>query len=237
MKWREPQQTAQQGGFRQNPPGFPQPYQQSQPQSNQNNSSSSIDNSQVIQLLTSLAQEVQNQAREVTKLKRQVGQMAEFMGQFSREQGKLPRSTNVNPNGGFKSAKAITLRSGKEVGIEPKTPKSAQKEDEKMQSQEEEQRLPTTRIEQSLPQPPAHPNSATKGKLGSNSINSNSIPPNAPFPHRFVQSKKDENDKDILDTFRKVQVNIPLLDAIKQVPQYAKFLKELCTTRKRASNK
>ncbi|KAM1559978.1 hypothetical protein ACFX1X_003258 [Malus domestica] len=148
MKWREPQQTAQQGGFRQNPPGFPQPYQQSQPQSNQNNSSSSIDNSQVIQLLTSLAQgqenqakdmhnyakEVQNQAREVTKLKRQVGQMAEFMGQFSREQGKLPRSTNVNPNGGFKSAKAITLRSGKEVGIEPKTPKSAQKEDEKMQS-------------------------------------------------------------------------------------------------------
>ncbi|CAN6544084.1 unnamed protein product [Malus baccata var. baccata] len=52
-----------------------------------------------------------------------------------------------------------------------------------------------------------------------------------------MQSKKDESDKDILDIFRKVQVNIPLLDAIKQVPKYAKFLKELCTTRKRASNK
>ncbi|KAM1658508.1 hypothetical protein ACFX1R_048983 [Malus domestica] len=70
-------------------------------------------------------------------------------------------------------------------------------------------------------------------------MTSNSIPPNAPFPRRFMQSKKDESDKDILDTFRKVQVNIPLLDAIKQVPKYAKFLKELCTTttRKRASNK
>ncbi|CAN6560290.1 unnamed protein product [Malus baccata var. baccata] len=33
------------------------------------------------------------------------------------------------------------------------------------------------------------------------------------------------------------KVNIPLLDAIKQVPRYAKFLKELCTTRKRISNK
>ncbi|CAN6572741.1 unnamed protein product [Malus baccata var. baccata] len=54
---------------------------------------------------------------------------------------------------------------------------------------------------------------------------------------RFMQSKKDKSDKDILDTFRKVQVNIPLLDAIKQVPKYAKFLKELCTTRKMASNK
>ena len=70
---------------------------------------------------------MQNQAREVTELKRQVGQMAEFMGQFSREQGKLPSATNVNPKGGFVSAKAITLRSGKEVGIESDTPKSAQK--------------------------------------------------------------------------------------------------------------
>ncbi|KAM1920133.1 hypothetical protein ACFX15_023976 [Malus domestica] len=68
-------------------------------------------------------------------------------------------------------------------------------------------------------------------------MTSNSIPPNAPFPRKFMQSKKDESDKDSIDTFRKVQVNIPLLDAIKQVPKYAKFLKELCTTRKRASNK
>ncbi|CAN6687821.1 unnamed protein product [Malus baccata var. baccata] len=34
-----------------------------------------------------------------------------------------------------------------------------------------------------------------------------------------MQSKKEENEKDILKTFRKVQVNIPLLDAIKQVPR------------------
>ncbi|XP_068344172.1 uncharacterized protein [Pyrus communis] len=52
-----------------------------------------------------------------------------------------------------------------------------------------------------------------------------------------MQSKKEESDKDILETFRKVQVNIPLLDAIKQVPKYAKFLKELCITRKKISNK
>ncbi|KAM1832529.1 hypothetical protein ACFX13_022454 [Malus domestica] len=221
------------------------------PFSNTYNLGLSFDNAQVIQLLTTLAKgqenqakdmhnyakEVQNQAREVTELKRQVGQMAEFMGQFSREQGKLPSSTDVNPKGGFESAKAITLRSGKEVGFDPSPSKSNQKEDEKMQFEEKEQGLPSTRIEQSLPQPPTHLNSTTKGKLGSNSMTSNSIPPNAQFPRRFVQSKKDESDKDILDTFRKVQVNIPLLDAIKQVPKYAKFLKELCTTRKRVSNK
>ncbi|KAM1787780.1 hypothetical protein ACFX11_038143 [Malus domestica] len=181
--------------------------------------------------------EVQNQAREVTELKRQMGQMVEFMGQFSREPGKLPSSMDVNPKGGFEFAKAITLQSGKEVGSDPSPSKSNQKEDEKIQSKEKEQGLPLARIEQSLPQPPTHPNSTTKGKLGSNSMTSNSILTNAPFPRRFMQSKKDESDKDILDTFRKVQVNIPLLDAIKQVPKYAKFLKELCITRKRASNK
>ena len=73
---------------------FQKPYApiQSQPQSAQNNSGSSFDNAEVIQLLTTLAQGQENQAKdmhnyakEVTELKRQVGQMAEFMGQFSRE--------------------------------------------------------------------------------------------------------------------------------------------------------
>ncbi|CAN6552289.1 unnamed protein product [Malus baccata var. baccata] len=71
----------------------------------------------------------------------------------------------------------------------------------------------------------------------SNSMPTNDFPLNVPFPSRFKQTKKEEAEKDILETFRKVHVNIPLLDAIKQVPRYAKFLKELCTTRRRISNK
>ncbi|KAM1149568.1 hypothetical protein ACFX2B_029836 [Malus domestica] len=75
-----------------------------------------------------------------------MGQMAKFMGQFSREQGKLPSSTNVNPKGEFESAKAIMLRSGKEVGSESDTPKSAQKEDEKLQNEEGSTSTPTERV-------------------------------------------------------------------------------------------
>ncbi|KAM2151477.1 hypothetical protein ACFX1R_045918 [Malus domestica] len=88
-----------------------------------------------------------------------------------------------------------------------------------------------------MPQPPNAPKPPNSGKGDVILNHSNLIPPNAPFPRRFMQSKKEENEKDILETFRKVQVNIPLLDAIKQVPRYAKFFKELCTTRKRISNK
>ncbi|CAN6691832.1 unnamed protein product [Malus baccata var. baccata] len=106
--------------------------------------------------------------------------------------------------------------------------------------EEEESRPPTTKVVPPLPQAPSTPhlsNSSNKGKNVSNSVHTNVFPSDVPFPSRFIQTKNEEAEKDILETFRKVQVNIPLLDAIKQVPRYAKFLKELCTTRKRMSTK
>ncbi|XP_031281187.1 uncharacterized protein LOC116139649 [Pistacia vera] len=61
----------------------------------------------------------------------------------------------------------------------------------------------------------------------------NTYKPPLLFPSRFATSKKEEHEQEILVTFRKVHVNIPLLDAIKQVPRYAKFLKELCTNKRK----
>ncbi|CAN6586207.1 unnamed protein product [Malus baccata var. baccata] len=145
-------------------------------------------------------------------------------GKF-RDPGQLPSSTIPNPNGGFESAKAITLRSGKEVGAGSSS-KTGHKEDQK-------QVLPLPQV----PNTPNLSNSSNKGKNVSNSVHTNVFPSNVSFPSRFIQTKKEEAEKDILETFRKVQVNIPLLDGIKQVPRYAKFLKELCTTRKRISTK
>ena len=52
----------------------------------------------------------------------------------------------------------------------------------------------------------------------------NNVPP--PFPHALRKKNKSANRKEVL---RPVKVNIPLLDMIKQVPTYAKFLKDLCT--------
>ncbi|CAN6573155.1 unnamed protein product [Malus baccata var. baccata] len=178
----------------------------------------------------------QNQAKEISEVKKQIGQISKFMGQF-REKGKLPSSTIVNPKGGFETAKAIMLRSGKEVGITLNTSKSSQTEEEKLLFEEEELDKATARKKSSMPQPLNAPKPSNLGKGDSILTHSNPIPPNAPFPCRFMQSKKEKNENDIFETFRKVQVNIPLLDASKQVPRYVKFLKELCTTKKGISNK
>ncbi|KAM2692977.1 hypothetical protein EV2_007201 [Malus domestica] len=129
------------------------------------------------------------------------------------------------------------LRSGKQVGTDSNTSKSSQDEEDKLLQEEAQGAKPTAKDDQTLPPPPSPPKLSPTTKVSPNSTFSSSIPLNVPFPGRFRQSKKEEAEKDILETFRKVQVNIPLLDAIKQVPRYAKFLKELCTTRRRISNK
>ncbi|CAN6542233.1 unnamed protein product [Malus baccata var. baccata] len=246
FKWRDPQQPQQQGGFRQQPPGFyTKPFvpNQNQVQSAPTTSGMSLDNDQVVKLLTTLTQEVQTQNKErqiqdkrVDNLEKQIGQIAKFMGQI-REQGRLPSSTIVNPKGGFETAKAITLRSGRQVGADPNSSKSSQIEDEKLLQEEKHGAQTTARVEPRLPQPQHAPKPSQPIKVSPNLNSSSSFPLNVPFPGRFLQSKKEEEEKDVLETFRKVQVNIPLLDAIKQIPKYAKCLKKLCTTRKRFREK
>ena len=53
-----------------------------------------------------------------------------------------------------------------------------------------------------------------------------------PFPKALQSRKVVNNATKILEVLKQVKVNIPLLDMIKQVPPYAKFLKDLCTMKR-----
>ena len=52
------------------------------------------------------------------------------------------------------------------------------------------------------------------------------------FPQALRGKKKASEQASILEVLRRVKVNIPLLDMIKQVLTYAKFLKDLCTVKR-----
>ena len=56
------------------------------------------------------------------------------------------------------------------------------------------------------------------------------MPP--PFPQALRSKKKASQQAGILEVLRQVKVNIPLLDINKQIPAYAKFLKDLCIIKK-----
>ena len=134
-----------------------------------------------------------------------MGQMAKEISQIKAQgSGKLSFQTILNPK---KNASVITLKSGKqleEVSSKPNKP---------------------SQLETKPPKSKSPPKVTFKDPIAS------TIPP--PFPSRLAKSNTEEHEKEVLETFMKVQVNIPLVDAIMQVPRYAKFLKELCTTKRK----
>ena len=77
--------------------------------------------------------------------------------------------------------------------------------------------------------PVADPSPSSSSKASDKEVEEVTEPtydPPAPFPNR-IQSKK--NTKKLLKSIMKRAHYIPLLEAVEQVPSYAKFLKDLCT--------
>ncbi|CAJ2670767.1 unnamed protein product [Trifolium pratense] len=158
----------------------------------------------VKQLVASNTQYQQRTDASIQNLTTQMGQMTNAIGQLQAQgSGSLPAQSVPNPNGN-PNVSAITLRSGRVSEPAP-----------------EEKKKKKTIASSSTPEP-YEPYVTTETEKVY-------VPP-IPFPQRVQQNKKNkvEEDKEILDTFRKVAVNIPLLDAIKQIPKYAKFLIDLC---------
>ncbi|CAN6721074.1 unnamed protein product [Malus baccata var. baccata] len=255
FKWREAQQPQQQGGFRQQPPGFfTKPYapphvpQQSAP----NASGTSLDNDTLLKLLSNLSQGQENQTKamqsqdkRVDQLEKQIGQIADFVSKF-RDPGQLPSpsSTIPNPKGGFESAKAILLRSGKEVGAGPQPSTSGLKEDEKLQFEKEDTSPPTAKVNTPLPQASIGPNMSNSANKGLKDILHEMMQFGAFGAKSELGLKRTclehKNDPYLHLCYNLTKRGFNLcayLFRIKQVPRYAKFLKELCTTRKRMSTK
>ena len=131
-----------------------------------------------------------------------------------QERGRFPSQTVPNPKGihevgssnnsGIDEVKAIiTLRSGREVDQPMPKPVEESSKGEELQS---------------------------KHILLKEDSMKYSMPP--PFPQALRSKKKASQQAGILKVLRHVKVNIPLLDIIKQVPVYAKFLKDLYTIKK-----
>ncbi|XP_070013036.1 uncharacterized protein [Nicotiana sylvestris] len=49
----------------------------------------------------------------------------------------------------------------------------------------------------------------------------------APFPQRLVKQKKADQYKKFMEMLRQIQLNIPLMDALKEMPDYAKMMKDM----------
>jgi len=156
----------------------------------------------------------------IQSLTNKMRQMATQLNQAqSLNSDKLPSQTVQNP----KNVSAITLRSGNQIQVPPPVVAPAHEPVKLRSTPEKEDEIVSQK--RKLPNKNFH-----AGGLSSSNSDLQQPPISLPFPPIAIPNKQmEEAKKEILKTFRKVEVNIPLLDAIKQIPRYAKFLKELCT--------
>ncbi|XP_027174039.1 uncharacterized protein LOC113773607 [Coffea eugenioides] len=162
-------------------------------------------------LVASTTQFQQNTKAGMKDMKTRMSQMATAINRLeSHAYEKLPSQPETNP----KNVSSMTLRSGKKVEGPKATNLKSKSEDDIEKEMEEEGRIPSN------PEVTLTPSVPIKSNL-------------PPFSCRLEKTKKAEKEKEILNVFRKVEINIPLLEAIKWVPKYAKFLKDLCTHKRK----
>ncbi|CAM8887797.1 unnamed protein product [Rhodiola kirilowii] len=204
-----------------------------------------------VQQLSSTVQQLsttvhQNQAKNdgsIADLKKHMSQLATAISALTNEPGKLPSQTVQNPK---ENVSAVTLRSGRKLAVKP----MEQEEDKSSRLPGEEQMRPEARetLEQDAaeeehdavveegdapeehmpgPVPTASPVPAFEEhkERPVPKTKTPKISATLPFPVPARVQKQHVMDEDMFELFSKVEINIHLLEANKQIPRYAKFLK------------
>nr|XP_028949274.1 uncharacterized protein LOC114821363 [Malus domestica] len=159
-------------------------------------------------------------------MEKQIGQIALQVSE--RAPGTFPSQTVPNPRGQEECNVVHTLRSGKSY--------DNRHENSAGNSQAAEQ--PQTKFAIFAD----FAISADSGQLQDRSENTAEVTtkaaehvyePPMPYPERLKPKAKDQQLTDFMKTLAKVLINLPLIDAIKNIPSYAKCLKDVCIKKKK----
>ncbi|XP_062118923.1 uncharacterized protein LOC133832623 [Humulus lupulus] len=154
---------------------------------------------------------IQSQVASLRNLENQVGQLANELK--NRPHGTLPSDTENPRSMGKEHCKAVTLRSGKEL------------EKDKTESGHEDAELPSAQRSTSAQDAAGIPQHCQPASSISKK------PPS--FPQRFQKQKLDYQFKKFLDMLKQLHINIPLVEALEQMPNYVKFMKDILKRKRR----
>ncbi|XP_073138697.1 uncharacterized protein [Henckelia pumila] len=161
--------------------------------------------------LDCLETHVVNIGAMMKSMETQIGKLANALKDNNR--GQFPSNTKVNP---IEHCKAIELRSEKEVGV-----------NESKAEVEEEKNVEETEVGDRKSDESKHMES--KGESEEKPM----FKPKLPYPQRFKKKALDEQFSKFLEIFKRLHINIPFVDALMQMPNYAKFLKELMSKKRK----
>ncbi|XP_022891639.1 uncharacterized protein LOC111406445 [Olea europaea var. sylvestris] len=194
----------------------------------------------------------------IKKLEAQIGQIAQQLTE--RPQGTLPGNTMINPKEQLMAIKVVEndppRAPVKVKAYVPPLPFSQRLRKKSMeqnihvintksevQSSEITTKRPkrkdaqevideATRVEKFEPNTTENGESTETSVAKAPSLDKVYMPP-IPFPQKLKKNKQDTNYEKFLNVLKKLQINVPFIDAILQIPSYTKFLKEMLTKKRK----
>ncbi|XP_070003563.1 uncharacterized protein [Nicotiana sylvestris] len=162
-------------------------------------------------------EKVESQHSTIKNLEIQVSQLATLISEQIK--GALPSNTEKNPK---EHLKAISLWSGKTLD-DPYVDRQGKPQEVKHVNEGENKIDPELLKEQK-----------DKGKkVQENELMTNPYSVPLPFPQKLKRKKLDKQFSKFLEILKQLYINIPFTDALKKMPAYAKFLKEILLTKRK----
>ncbi|CAL1412987.1 unnamed protein product [Linum trigynum] len=175
-----------------------------------------------------------NMQSSMLAMERTIGQMAQTLADI---QGRIPGTLSANTDRNPKDAMvvAVTLRSGKELE-DPKSKKNSVEKEGKAAAEEESAKAEKSDLHrQTACNLHVHEHFAYAPPNVENFKNEEVKPyePPAPISQRLMKPMEDPNFKKFVNLFKQLHINLPLAEALEQMPTYAKFLRDLLTKKRK----
>ncbi|XP_021727246.1 uncharacterized protein LOC110694385 [Chenopodium quinoa] len=146
-------------------------------------------------------------------MENQISQLAHQVGQSLKTPGTFPGQKEQPQKGHLN---VVTLRSGKQLDDPPIKEPSKEVVEEVGEGEKEIHNAKVEDEEKDATPKPLAP-----------------YVPKVHFPQRLAQAKLEKKYGKFLDILKKLHINIPFLDAISEMPSYAKFLKDMLSNKKK----
>ncbi|XP_061353991.1 uncharacterized protein LOC133298680 [Gastrolobium bilobum] len=167
-----------------------------------------------------------NQEALIRNLETQIGQLSR---QFTeRTQGTFPSNTVVNPR---EHCNAITTRS--ETVIQPMEKPPVEKKKEAEPEVEKKKEEDAVEAEKCIPEKKLFKWDKKKALNMQPKAADPSPYAKVPYPQRLKQEVQKQQYTKFLDIFKKLQVNIPFAEALENMPNYARSMKDLLSRKRK----
>ena len=166
-----------------------------------------------------------NANASLKNLETQVGKLASTLQNQTKDA--FPSDTQKNP----RDCMAVQLRSGKEVNNSRAKKKERFEQEEVKETGEEDRKNNSEWAAET--ENKMHTEQHGKNCEQQQKEKVQVYTPAIPFPQRLQKAKKEEQFSKFLEIFKMIEINIPFADAITQMSNYAKFLKDILSKKKK----